>query len=348
MERAFEFKQWDEETKYKMSILKLKGFASVWLENLKSNRRREGKPKITTWGKLKKHLYRKFLPRDYEQGLYIKMTRLRQGASTVEEYTHEFEKLMMLSNIEEREAQTVARYIGGLHVSIQDKLEVTPFKTLEEATDLAMKFERQLKKTSRPQSKPNYPSQRQVVPIPKGGNFKGSKEEDKRGKGREVTTPQDKSKKRCYKCQGFGHFAAECPNSRTLTLQEFEEADQGYMHEESPFEDEYNDDDEGQMGSDGETLVLTRVLHLESEEEVQREQLFYARCKVGGKVCSLIVDSGSCTNVASKEMVDKLKLELREHPKPYALQWLNKDKGLKVTKQALVNFEIATYVDSLW
>uniref|UniRef100_A0A2N9G391 Reverse transcriptase RNase H-like domain-containing protein n=1 Tax=Fagus sylvatica TaxID=28930 RepID=A0A2N9G391_FAGSY len=42
--------------------------------------------------------------------------------------------------------------------------------------------------------------------------------------------------------------------------------------------------------------------------------------------CSVIIDGGSCTNVASTIMVEKLGLPMAKHPRPYKLQWLN-DSG---------------------
>jgi len=45
------------------------------------------------------------------------------------------------------------------------------------------------------------------------------------------------------------------------------------------------------------------------EESNQMETLFHTRCLVQGKVCSLIIDGGSCTKVASTRFVSKLELE---------------------------------------
>jgi hypothetical protein len=39
-----------------------------------------------------------------------------------------------------------------------------------------------------------------------------------------------------------------------------------------------------------------------------RTNIFRTRCTYGGKVCQVIIDSGGCKNMVSKEMVDKLKL----------------------------------------
>ena len=73
---------------------------------------------------------------------------------------------------------------------------------------------------------------------------------------------------------------------------------------------------------DGQLLVIRRALSsLASEDELeQRETIFHTRCTVGGKVCSLIIDGGSCANVVPQSMVDQLKLAVTPHPKPYTIQ----------------------------
>jgi hypothetical protein len=59
---------------------------------------------------------------------------------------------------------------------------------------------------------------------------------------------------------------------------------------------------------------------------------------VKDKVCSMIIDGGSCTNVASTIMVEKLGLPMVKHPRPYKLQWLNDNGEIRVNKQVLVAF----------
>ena len=68
---------------------------------------------------------------------------------------------------------------------------------------------------------------------------------------------------------------------------------------------------------------------------------------MNGKVCSLIIDGGSCTNVASTRLVEKLGLKTTPHPKPYKLQWLSDNDELVVDKQVLLTFSIGKYVDEL-
>jgi len=40
--------------------------------------------------------------------------------------------------------------------------------------------------------------------------------------------------------------------------------------------------------------------------ESQRENIFHSRCLINNKFCSLIINSGSCVNVAGTRVVDKL------------------------------------------
>ena len=95
--------------------------------------------------------------------------------------------------------------------------------------------------------------------------------------------------------------------------------------------------------------MVRRALHTEVAPNLeQRENLFHTRCKIGLYLCTLIVDSGSCTNVASQELVRRLKLTQRDHARPYKLNWLDDSKGIEVKKQTLVTFEIGKYLDELW
>lgn len=107
--------------------------------------------------------------------------------------------------------------------------------------------------------------------------------------------------------------------------------------------------DDGELAEEGELLVARRILSAQmvEEEDDQRENLFHTRCQVQGKVCSVIIDGGSCSNVASTELVEKLGLPVFRHRRPYRLQWLNECGELKVTKQVKVLFSIGKYKDEV-
>ena len=84
-----------------------------------------------------------------------------------------------------------------------------------------------------------------------------------------------------------------------------------------------------------------------SWEESQRELIFHSGCATQGKMCSLIIDGSSCTNVASSHLVDKLKLPTIPHPQPYSLQWLKKGNEVHITKQALITYNIGNFKDEV-
>ena len=101
----------------------------------------------------------------------------------------------------------------------------------------------------------------------------------------------------------------------------------------------------------GRTLVVRRSLNVEIKGEEsdleQRENIFHTRALVQDKVVSLIIDSGSCVNVAIKLMVVKLGLATLRHPTPYMLQWLYNSGEVKVTRQVRVPFSIGRYKDEV-
>ena len=84
-----------------------------------------------------------------------------------------------------------------------------------------------------------------------------------------------------------------------------------------------------------------------THNEQQREDIFYTRCFINNKVCNMIIDSESCTNMLSTNLVEKLGLPLFKHPKPYRLYWLNDCGEINVTHQTLVTFSIGKFSDEV-
>ena len=61
----------------------------------------------------------------------------------------------------------------------------------------------------------------------------------------------------------------------------------------------------------------------------------------------MIIDGGSCDNLASTTLVRKLNLNIVKHLKPYRLQWLNECGEVKASKQVLISFAIGRYSDEV-
>ncbi|XP_057999160.1 uncharacterized protein LOC131177985 [Hevea brasiliensis] len=233
----------------------------------------------------------------------------------------------------------------------------------DDVIKLAIKVERQRMKggykgtTTKTFTKPSNTST--PLTSDKGGIKKHDKEESStkapvsvsKGKEKEVDpAPLKRSRDiKCFKCLGHGHIALECPNKRVMVLREaqweLESEDEACEEEE---DHEAYGDEEVEYADVGEMLVVRRTLsaHATKEEE-QRENIFHTRCTILNKVCNVIIDGGSCTNVTSTTLVEKLNLPTLVHPHTYKLQWLNDDCDVKVTKQVVVPFSIGNYKDEV-
>jgi len=78
-------------------------------------------------------------------------------------------------------------------------------------------------------------------------------------------------------------------------------------------------------------------------DETQRENIFHTRCLIKNKLCSMIIDEGSCANMESTRVVEKLGLPTISHTKPYKLQWFSEDGEIMVNKEVLITFAIIKY-----
>ena len=67
--------------------------------------------------------------------------------------------------------------------------------------------------------------------------------------------------------------------------------------------------DEEKHPIEGEALVTRLIFNAHVKEDVVEQQhgnIFHTHCHVNDKVCSLVIDSGSCANVASALVAEKL------------------------------------------
>ena len=374
VERIFDYKEVPEDKKVKLVALKLRKYASLWWTNLCNKRIRERKTKIHSWAKMKSKLKARFLPSSYIQDSYSQLHNLFQGDMNVAEYTREFEKLLIKCDIQEPEEQTIVRYLGGLDPKYSNVIELQQYSTFDEVCVLAHKVEQQKKRQSqkkefqkpvvrKPVESPENPNPlpgrtvvRQTVPPPVHPAVHSFPPQPQRKPALppyEYPNQKPRHPQRCFKCQGFGHIAADCTNRRAITLAEWNAVRGDVVKEEEEVQIEPPEEEEEDVivePDEGEMLVLRRVCNSNyGENTEQRENIFHSRCTVQEKICSIVIDGGSCANVVSVNMVEKLGLPTSNHPHPYDVHWLNRHKGLRVTSRCLISFSLGkSYQDKMW
>jgi hypothetical protein len=157
----------------------------------------------------------------------------------------------------------------------------------------------------------------------------------------------------CHRCKGFGHVIRDCPNKRTLIIRDNGEYSSASVSLETIYAmlatDVAGTQEEHVDATDVdkyESLVVRHVLSTQvaQPEQHQRHTLFHTKGVVQERSIRIIIDGGSCNNLASMEMV-KLSLPSRPHPHPYHIQWLNQGSKLKVTRSVRVHFSMGSYHD---
>ena len=76
----------------------------------------------------------------------------------VDEYTREFEKLLIKCDIKEPEEQTIVQCLGGLEPKYSNVIELQQFSTFDEVCVLAHKVEQQRKRQSKKREFPKLVS----------------------------------------------------------------------------------------------------------------------------------------------------------------------------------------------
>ena len=177
---------------------------------------------------MKEKLREKYLPTSYQQRLLDQWQRLTQGNRSVTEYITRFDEYLMRCGVAEDRVVTLSRFRARLREDIQRELFLREVTTLEQAYQLALDFERFSRYSTPRRPEPNRVtpsgSRPNINQAPSNGlsptNPIGRKEDKEKGAIGELSKGSS-SRSHCFKCHGYGHFAAQCPN-RSLFLEELE------------------------------------------------------------------------------------------------------------------------------
>ncbi|WVZ93548.1 hypothetical protein U9M48_039519 [Paspalum notatum var. saurae] len=276
--------------------------------------------------------------------------RFQQGQQSVEEYYQELQKGMLRCGLVEQDDAAMARFRGGLNREIQDILDYKEYFDITTLFEYACKAEREVQgrrsKTYANSFAGRSPTSSSTPALPAPSTI--------------GTTPRERMAKpaappaigaapsigrtrdiQCHRCKGFGHVIRDCPSKRTLLIRDDGEYSSASDSEATQYamlatdhaaqaEVHVNPGDADRY----ESLVAQRVLSTQvaPPEKNQRHTLFHTKGVVQERSIRIIIDSGSCNNLASTMLIEKLSLPTRKHPNPYHIQWLNDGGKIKVTR----------------
>ncbi|KAK1616880.1 hypothetical protein QYE76_022397 [Lolium multiflorum] len=334
------------------------------------SREEKGEPPIDTWEDMKEEMQARFVPTHYKTDLFNKLQKLKQGTKTVEEFFKEMELTMMRANIQESENQTIARFFNGLNYPIKRIVEFQQYSNMVELVHQASKAERQVNEDIKYSKSKQYFASKLAPTTPTtsvkpSASSTPSKQPTIQSRMKQTVSSTASSKAStgppnvtCFKCGTQGHKSFECKNTKvmitmengdieTLSEGEYEALVQAAVANEEEYDEESGEDPLLCTHDPSPSLVVTRVLTTQPQAmEDQRCNIFQTRAGIGGKSIKVIIDGGSCHNLASTEC-EKLNLPLRKHPHPYHVQWLSDKGNVKIQHTVTVNFKIGPYEDTV-
>ncbi|KAK1665126.1 hypothetical protein QYE76_053285 [Lolium multiflorum] len=142
VDKIFRIHNFSEAKKVAMASLEFEGYANVWWEEVNKKREKEDLEPIDTWEEMQEVMHTRFVPTNHKRGLFNKLTQLKQSFKSVEEYYKEMHMTMMSANVDEREEQTMARFLNGLNIPVKRIVEFLPYKNMVELLHQATRAER--------------------------------------------------------------------------------------------------------------------------------------------------------------------------------------------------------------
>ncbi|KAK1678437.1 hypothetical protein QYE76_039285 [Lolium multiflorum] len=110
---------YSEDKKIKLASSEFDGYALRWWDSLVRNRDEDGAQPIRTWRAMKEVMTSRFVPTNYMRNIFDKLTLLRQGVKTVDEYYMEMEMLMQRGRVRESLEMTMQRFLNGLKYDVK-------------------------------------------------------------------------------------------------------------------------------------------------------------------------------------------------------------------------------------
>src|SRR4051812_9636175 len=371
MEKIWRLNDYSEDRKIKLASSEFDGYALRWWDSVLTEIQETGGQPIRTWCDMKAIMKARFVPHNYLRTIYDKLQQLKQGTMSVDAYYMEMELLLQRARIREEVEQTMQRFLHGLKFTIKSIVRHHAYYNMNDLLHLAREAESQLAEEAQMKSRyapssrfsPRTPSAPMESPSASNRSSTSYSKQASNGSmakkpvapaasaGSNMSTARNKEVT-CHACGNPGHFKRDCPNRKVMFVnEETGEYETGDDEDPDAYDDEGYNSEQGMdsFPSRAPTIVVSqRALTVQPHVESQRCNLFQTKALVGpNKACQVIIDGGSCRNLASKELCAKLNLKYLPHPNPYFVQWLSDSGEMKVNHMVRVNFEIGPYKDSI-
>ncbi|KAK1694572.1 hypothetical protein QYE76_011269 [Lolium multiflorum] len=344
VDKIFRIHNYSGAKKVAMASLELEDYANTWWEQVLTLREEKGEPQIDTWEEMKEEMQARFVPTHYMTDLFNKLQKLKQGTKTVEEFYKEMELTMMRANIQESENQTIARFFNGLNYPIKRIVEFQQYSNMVELVHQASKAERQVNEDIKYSKSKSYFTSKLATSTP----TTSVKPAVSSTPSKQPTIQMWRTRPQILCKNTKVMITMENGDIEMLSEGEYEALVQAAVANEEDYDEESGEDPLLCMHDPSPSLVVTRVLTTQPQAmEDQRCNIFQTRAGIGGKSIKVIIDGGSCHNLASTELCEKLNLTLRKHPHPYHVQWLSDKGNVKIQHTVTVNFKIGPYEDTI-
>jgi hypothetical protein len=300
---------------------------------------------LSSWNDFIVALKIKFYPLAYMQKAIMDWKNIRQAkGKSVQSYTQEFRRRVLILGIDLFSQETLLKYIGGLHSYLRHTILMFNPTNLDEVCVQETHLE------ARGRNKPQEGSNKPFVKRDKGKRkFKGNGRKN-------ASVNKEGEKLSCKHCSKDGHDEDHCwklhPEIKPKKFNNKGKPKTVATTQHDLGSDSGDETKITAMGLQGKDSIASTSSSSSSLNETQHEkeriEVFHIRVMSKHTNIDTLFDIGSQANLISEDIVKKLYLETIPHPKPYPLGWICDNVKLHVTRRCKLRFSItANFIDEV-